>query len=131
LVAGGGRNTRVGSPPNRFDHFDAEIFSPPYLFKGARPIITSAPATLRYNTNFSVVTPHASYITAVSLVRLGAVTHAFNMNQRFLNLRFQQVSGGLTVRAPANANLAPPGDYMLFILNTNGVPSVASMVRFP
>jgi len=131
LVAGGGRNAGVGSPPNRYDHFNAELYSPPYLFKGARPVITSAPATLRYNTNFSVVTPHASRIASVSLVRLGAVTHAFNMNQRFLKLTFQRVSGGLTVRAPVNANYAPPGDYMLFILDTNGVPSVASMVRFP
>jgi hypothetical protein len=131
LVAGGGRNYAVGSAPNQFDRLNAEIFSPPYLFKGVRPIITSAPATLQYNTNFSVVTPDALRIASVSLVRLGAVTHAFNMNQRFLNLTFQPVSGGLTVWAPTNANLAPPGDYMLFILDGNGVPSVASMVRFP
>jgi len=81
--------------------------------------------------NFSVVTPDASRIASISLVRLGAVTHAINMNQRFLKLTFQQAKGWLIVRAPANANLAPPGDYMLFILDTNGVPSVASMVRFP
>jgi hypothetical protein len=131
LVAGGGRNGPVGSPPNMYDRFNAEIFSPPYLFKGARPVITSAPATLRYKTNFSVVTLDAARIAAVSLVRLGAVTHAFNMNQRFLKLTFQQASGGLTVQAPVNGNLAPPGDYMLFILDTKGVPSVAAMVRFP
>jgi chitodextrinase len=131
LEAGGGRNNGVGTPTNSNDHLNAEIFSPPYLFKGTRPTITSAPATLQYGTNFSVVTPDASRIATVSLVRLGAVTHAFNMNQRFLKLTFQQVGGGLTVQAPANTNLAPPGYYMLFIVDTNGVPSVAPIVQFP
>jgi hypothetical protein len=78
-----------------------------------------------------VATPDGSSIGTVSLLRLGAVTHSFNFDQRFLKLTFQQVSGGLSVQAPANANLAPPGYYMLFVVNTNGVPSVASMVRFP
>jgi hypothetical protein len=56
------------------------------------------------------------------------VTHAFNENQRFVPLTFQSATGGLTVQAPATANLAPPGHYMLFILDTNGIPSVAAMV---
>jgi fibronectin type 3 domain-containing protein len=131
LVAGGGRNAGVGAPNNSNDHFNAEIFSPPYLFKGTRPSITSVPATLQYGGNFSVMTPDASRIATVSLVRLGAVTHAFNMNQRFLKLTFQQVSGGLTVQAPASANLAPPGYYMLFLVDGSGVPSVAAIVQFP
>lgn len=131
LVAGGGRNNGVGAPNNSNDHFNAEIFSPPYLFKGTRPSITSAPSTLQYNTNFSVVTPDASRIAMVSLMRLGSVTHAFNMDQRFLKLTFQQVSGGLTIQAPANANLAPPGYYMLFLIDGSGVPSVAAMVQLP
>ena len=66
----------------------------------------------------------------MSLVRLGASTHGFNQNQRFLPLAFTQNTGSLSVTAPANSNLAPPGDYMLFLVDTNGVPSVASMVRF-
>jgi hypothetical protein len=57
------------------------------------------------------------------------VTHAFNQNQRFVPVTFQTTSGGLTIQAPANANLAPPGYYMLFIVDTNGIPSVAAMVR--
>jgi hypothetical protein len=76
-----------------------------------------------------VQTPDAARIATVSFLRLGAVTHAFNENQRFLQLPFATGSGTLTVQAPANANLAPPGYYMLFILDTNGVPSVAATLR--
>lgn len=76
-----------------------------------------------------MTTPDASKIAAVTLVRPGAVTHAYNQDQRFLNLSFTRVGSTLTVTAPANANLAPPGYYMLFVINTSGVPSVASFVR--
>ena len=108
---------------------NAEVFSPPYLFKGARPVVTSSPSSITYGQSFSVDTPDATSITAVTLVRLSAVTHAFNMNQRFLRLAFSQTPGGLTVTAPSVANIAPPGDYMLFVLNAAGVPSIAPIVR--
>ena len=74
-------------------------------------------------------TPDAAQIAAVSLVRLGSVTHSFKSGQRARWLDFQQIAGGLSVTAPFNGNLAPPGYYMLFILNTNGVPSVAAFVQ--
>ena len=57
------------------------------------------------------------------------MTHSTNMNQRFLRLAFSQGSGGLTVTAPSAAEIAPPGDYMLFLVNSTGVPSVGSIVR--
>jgi hypothetical protein len=113
------------------EHFDAEIFSPPYLFKGARPTITSAPTTIEYSTDFTVVTPDAASIAKVSLIRLGSVTHAYNSNQRFVPLTFTASGGSLTVQAPTSRNIAPPGHYMLFIVNGAGVPSVAPIVRFP
>ena len=123
LVAGGGRNQ---SAPNELS---AEIYSPPYLFKGARPSVTSVPGSATYGSNFSVSTPDAGSIASVALMRPGATTHAFDEDQRFLNLTFQQGSGGITVQAPANANLAPPGYYMLFLINQSGVPSVASFIK--
>jgi hypothetical protein len=126
LVAGGGRFLGYPDPS---DQFSAEIYSPPYLFKGVRPTITSAPATIQYGTPFSLGTPDGSEIALVSLVRLGSVTHAFNFDQRFLALASETISGGLSVQAPANANMAPPGYYMVFIVDTNGVPSVAAIVR--
>lgn len=108
---------------------NAEIFSPPYLFKGARPTITSAPAAVTYGQTFLVETPDAASIRRISLIRLTSVTHAFNQEQRIHRLNFAAVSGGLSVVAPSSANLCPPGYYMLFILNGNGVPSVARIVN--
>jgi hypothetical protein len=126
LVAGGGR---FFGQPDPTDRLSAEIYSPPYFFKGARPVITSAPATTTYAASISVQTPDASRIATVSLIRLGSVTHSFNMDQRFLQLPFTVTGGTLNIQAPANANLAPPGHYMLFILDGNGVPSVAAIVK--
>ena len=125
LVAGGGR---FGGGAGD-DQLTAEIFSPPYLFKGTRPVITSAPNLVAYNSAFSLVTPDAARVASVSLLPLGSVTHHFNFNQRYLSLPFQVVAGGVSVQAPANANIAPPGYYMLFLVDTNGVPSVAAILK--
>jgi chitodextrinase len=109
----------------------AQIFSPPYLFKGARPTISSAPATVGYGKTEFIGTPDAASISRVSLIRTGSVTHAFDQNARATSLNFTTTSGGLNVEMAANRNDVPPGYYMLFIVNNQGVPSVASFVRFP
>jgi hypothetical protein len=113
------------------DEKTAEFYSPPYLFKGPRPTITQAPSQIQYGSNFFVGTPDGATIASVTLIRTGAVTHFFDQNERYLPLSFTQTSGGLTVTAPVNANLAPPGYYMLFIVNSAGVPSVAPFVQVP
>jgi hypothetical protein len=59
------------------------------------------------------------------------VTHGFNSNQRYIPLAFTQTAGGLNVTAPVDGNLAPPGFYMMFLVNGNGVPSMASWIRLP
>jgi hypothetical protein len=123
LVAGAGDG--AGAPNER----DAEIFSPPYLFRGARPTITDAPVTFAYRSKFRILTPDAAAITRVSLIRLGSATHAFDANQRFLPLTFTADTTGLTVTAPASLNRAPPGHYMVFILNGSNVPSVGRILR--
>ena len=84
---------------------------------------------MSYGASFDVNTPNAAQIAHVSLIRSPSVTHAFDMNQRFQFLNFTAGAGKVTVTAPANANLAPPGDYMLFLVDTNGVPSVGSFIR--
>lgn len=112
-------------PPQR----NHEIFSPPYLFKGARPSISSAPGTVGYNQIFSVVTPNAAQVTEARWIRLGSVTHAFDMSQRANTLPFTRTGTGVEITAPASPNLAPPGHYLLFILNRNGVPSAGTVVR--
>lgn len=111
------------------DQSTVEYYSPPYLFKGPRPAITTAPAAVSYGGSFAVDTPDAANIASIALIRPGAMTHQFDQDQRFLNLSFQAGSGTLTVQAPATGNLAPPGYYMLFLVNAQGVPSVARFVR--
>jgi len=107
----------------------AEVYEPPYLFTGVRPPINAAPTAVVYGQTFVVATPNAASITQVTWIRLSSVTHAFNMNQRINRLSFSQAAGGLNVVAPANTDLTPPGHYMLYILNSQGVPSVASIVH--
>jgi hypothetical protein len=132
LVAGSGEPAATGLS----DDLTAEIFSPPYLFNpdgtpATRPVISSVPARLAYGATFTVGTASAAQITKVMLIRLSAVTHAFDMNQRGHALGFSAGSGSLTVTAPSNNRLAPPGHYMLFIVNASGVPSVSKIVRVP
>jgi len=110
-------------------HDDAQLFSPPYLFKGPQPQITSAPATVSYGETFEIGTPQPDQIQTVSLVRLSSVTHSFNAGQRINFLASQVALANLSVTAPANANVCPPGHYLLFILNDQGVPSVAEIVQ--
>jgi hypothetical protein len=127
LLSGGGR---FNDDTESTDQFSAEFFEPPYLFKGPRPVISSAPSVLAYAQNFTVQTPDAARIAKVSLIRFGAATHTDNMSQRFIPLTFSAGGSSLTVTAPVNANLAPPGNYMLFLVDTNGIPSVAAIVHF-
>lgn len=124
-VLNAGSGNGAGAPDQR----NAELFSPPYLFRGPRPTITSAPSEVRYGDQFRILTPDAAGITHVSLIRLGAVTHAFDQNQRFQRLSFTKDGTGLTVTAPSSPNRAPPGHYMVFILNQDDVPSIAKIVR--
>jgi hypothetical protein len=128
LHAGSGNATLENGQPAP-DQKSAEYYSPPYLFQGARPTIGSAPSAITYGTSFTVGTPNAAGITKVSLIALGSVTHAFDMAQRFMWLTFSKTSTGLTVKAPTSRNSAPPGYYMLFILNSSGVPSKARIIQ--
>jgi hypothetical protein len=108
----------------------AEIYSPPYLFRGPRPIITSAPASMRWAGTSYARTPSSSDVVAAALVAPAATTHANDMSQRYVPLTLINRGGGLLeLKAPANGRVAPPGYYMLFLLSSRGVPSVAKFVR--
>ncbi len=114
-----------------------EIFSPPYLFRGVRPDIATAPGTIGYGQTFAVsatVPGGTGAIHRVALVRLGAQTHSTEFDQRHLWLDAVElgVDGDLvtvSVLAPVKPTLAPPGHYMLFVLDSDMVPSVARIVR--
>jgi hypothetical protein len=125
LASGGGDP----APVNGSDNVSSQIFSPPYLFKGPRPRIGPAPAVVAYGASFAVGTPDAASITRATFIRLGSVTHAFNNSQRIAELPFTRNGNGLQMTAPTDRNLVPPGHYMLFLLNGDGVPSVAKIIQ--
>jgi hypothetical protein len=112
-----------------------EIYSPAYLFNAdgslaTRPSITATtPGVIGYGAIFQVQTPDAANVSSVVLMRPGSPTHAFDMDQRLVVLNFSTGSGVLNVTAPPNGSIAPPGSYMLFILNSSGVPSLAQFLQ--
>ena len=111
-----------------------DLYSPPYLFKGARPTISSAPATLNFGQQFTIGTPDATSIVKVTMVKPMAVTHQTESNQRVIELFFLHDHvhpNNLIATAPNGTphTFAPRGYYMLFILNGNGVPSVARWIH--
>jgi galactose oxidase len=117
------------SNPPSGTHSNAQLFSPPYLFKGERPTITKAPTQVTYGEAFDVETPVPTEISQITWIRLPSVTHSFDQNQRINSLNFRTVVSKLTVTAPPNANVCPPGHYMLFLLNQAKVPSEASIIQ--
>jgi len=130
----------VGSNPAKgtFEQH-IELYSPAYLFTvdsngniipAVRPTITSVPAELGYGNPFTISTPDASTIASAVLVKPGSPTHSFDFDQRLVGLSFSvSDSGTLTATAPPNSSIAPPGWYMVFLINQSGVPSVAKFLH--
>jgi hypothetical protein len=108
-----------------------EIYTPPYLFHGSRPMIVSGPPSVARGATgtFSVTNP--ADIAKVRLIRPSAVTHVTNVEQRSIALDFTRGDGTVTVSVPSQPTLVPPGYYMLFVTNKAGVPSIARWVRVP
>lgn len=111
-----------------------EIFSPPYLFRGARPTISSAPALVHHGQSFVIESPDADNIVKVVLVRPMAVTHQTDSEQKILEMPYIHDHARptrLTLTAPHGGHphsLAQQGHYMMFAINNNGVPSVAKWI---
>ena len=124
-----------GNPARGSFESHIEIYEPAYLFKAdgtaaTRPVISSVTQDpVAFGSTFQVQTPDAASIGSVVLVRPGAPTHAFDMDQRLIGLSYSAGAGVLNVTAPPNGNIAPPGYYMLFVVNSAGVPSVATFVQ--
>ncbi|GAA2511959.1 galactose oxidase-like domain-containing protein [Winogradskya humida] len=115
---------------------NVEYFTPPYLYEkdgsgrlAARPVITTAPATVGIGATFAVSSPHAAGIAKVALVGLSDVTHGVDQGQRYVPLTFTASGTTLTVTGPPNGGVSPPGYYLLFLVDTAGVPSVAKIVQ--
>jgi hypothetical protein len=135
VLTAGGEDTTHTAVTRRLS---GEIYSPPYLFSGdqpaSRPLIQNSDEVIGYGTPFKVNVVGADPIPRLTLVRPGSVTHGFNQEQRFaeVSITSSVIDGGvrkLTATGPANGNVAPPGYYMLFALNANGVPSIARWVQ--
>ena len=130
-----GAGTDTNSPQFRgYGHPDGEIYSPPYLFDAlgnpaVRPVITSLPTNkVSLSKTLSVGFSSSTAITSAVLIRLGSVTHGNNQDQRRIPLNFTVSGSTLNLTMPATGRVCPPGPYMLFILNSNGTPSVAKII---
>jgi hypothetical protein len=128
LLLPDGRVLSAGQDDGPLENY-GEIFSPPYLFKGARPAITAAPAAVGYGQTLTITTPDAGNISSVTVIRAASVTHQIDTDQRSVPLTFTSSGGSLAAKSPASAALAPPGYYLLFIVNKTGVPSVAPWLK--
>ena len=107
-----------------------EIYSPPYLFRGPRPVLSSSPDIISYGGTFNIEFSSLTTTNTLALVRLSSVTHSVNMDQRYVLLAENIAPGAsISIPAPISANLAPPGYYMLFVISADGVPSVSTMVQ--
>ncbi|MFI5838473.1 galactose oxidase-like domain-containing protein [Catenuloplanes sp. NPDC051500] len=106
-----------------------EIYSPPYLFKGARPTITGGPETIVRGKSARFLTPRPGEITSARLVRPSAVTHVTDVDQRSVALPLTPESGAVSVAVPEQAGLVPPGWYLLFVTTADGVPSQGRWVE--
>jgi galactose oxidase len=122
-------NSGSGGATGAVDELNYELYSPPYLLNGPRPTITGAtPAAVAYSQSLVVTTPDGAAITKVTFIRFGSVTHAFDQSQRLVPLTFTRVTGALSIALPVSRAAAPPGPYMLFLVNGNGVPSVGRIM---
>lgn len=131
LLLPDGRVVAAGSNPSRrVNELRIEIYRPPYLFKGERPLITNYPTHVEYGQVFEIETPSAKDIESVALMRPSAVTHCVDTEQRYVGLEFDSKnSERITIEAPVNPNLAPPGYYMLFVVTRELVPSKGKFVH--
>jgi FtsP/CotA-like multicopper oxidase with cupredoxin domain len=131
LLLPDGRVATAGSNPDRGDdELRIEIYHPPYLFRGRRPFIEEAPAAASHGGRFTLRTPNARDIRWVQLIRPMATTHSTDSQQRLLDLPFTVTAlDELTVTVPDEPDLAPPGWWMLSIVDTKRRPSDAEWVQ--
>jgi hypothetical protein len=122
------------------DKLNVTVYSPPYLFKSngdlaPRPKIVDYKRSVQYGQTFTVCVDSFASIKSVCLIRPGAVTHAFNQDQRFVPMSFVRAGDPtrFLVTAPVDGATAPPGDYLLFVLDSTGttsrVPSIGRWIR--
>jgi hypothetical protein len=132
LLLHDGRVWTAGTTPDQFKkEVRVEVFNPWYTSE-TRPTISGDATGGAYGNTITIPTPNASDITKVSLVKVSATTHHYNTDQRLIWLQIQgKTSSSVTVKAPINNKLAPPGYYLIHVLNSAGVPSVGKFIKLP
>jgi hypothetical protein len=108
-----------------------EVYTPAYLYRGARPALTGGPASLKLGGKGTFTTANPNGIMTARLIRPSAVTHVTNLEQRSIALGLSRGKDSITVSMPSQPTLVPPGPYMLFVTNRAGVPSIARWVMVP
>ena len=135
-VLTGGGGACGGCMESGYLEKNIEYFSPPYLYKNdgsgalaSRPVIAAAPTAISINSAFTVTSDQAATIAKIGIVGLSDTTHSVNQGQRYVPLKFTISGTTLNVTGPPTGGVAPPGYYMLFIVDSSGVPSIAKMVQ--
>lgn len=123
-----------GGAPGPQTNRNVQVYYPPYLFTNSgalapRPAITSSPGRISYGQDFAVGTSPGVRVRRVTFIKTASVTHSCDFEQRFMELAFTPTAGGISVQAPSSPVLAPPGNYLLFVIDNQGVPSVATIVQ--
>jgi hypothetical protein len=132
LLLHDGRVWTAGTTPTQLiKEIRVEIFNPWYISE-TRPTISGDPTGGAYGDTITIPTPNAADITKVSLVKVSATTHHYNTDQRLIWLQIEgNTDSSVTVKAPINNKLAPPGYYLIHVLNSAGVPSVGTFIKIP
>lgn len=121
-------NTKLGSFEQRI-----EIFTPPALHRGGdnRPVLGEGPQELDQNGRATFKTKDAARIAKARLMRPSAVTHTTDVEQRSVELGLTKEPDGMTVtfEVPKDRTLVPPGWYMLFVTDQDGIPSEAKWIQ--
>jgi hypothetical protein len=124
--------TAGGTPGPGIQENRIEIFRPSYFFSGTRPTISADPTVGAYGASITIPTPDAANIARVSLVKTGCTTHHYDTDMRLVWLPItSRTASSVTVSAPINANIAPPGYYMIHVLNSSLLPSTAKIIKIP
>jgi hypothetical protein len=128
VIAMGGNRVELASWSENAGVPVAQIYKPPYLFKGSRPVIKASPAEISYGTRFKIKV--SGDIESVAMIRTGPVTHNWDWGNRYVKLAIHKANRRrVVVSAPAGPGLVVPGFYMLFVVSEEGVPSVAKLVH--
>jgi hypothetical protein len=130
LLLPDGRVVTAGGNPSRgTNELRLEIYSPSYMSR-PRPVIQSAPTSTTHSATITIQTPQAAAIKWVSLIKASANTHSCDTEQRLVDVPITaRTSTSITASVTSHSNIAPPGFYMLFITDNNGIPSVATWIQ--